>query len=909
MKKLLKILSVSAAMLLVGTLASCAKKEKETASQKEEEKLSENQVISVNPKDGVVSGGDAACVHKWGDFKVEVAPKCEENGSAKATCKDCGATNTVVLEATGHKFTNYVSDNNASMLMDGTKTAHCDHDGCDKTDTVRDPGTKLDPTADVLLYSKGIQSLFNQKYLLEIKDLSFKSSLFNMTTTLADFYLSVDENDQLIGFGSTELVVDGFVGTNVKVNGTAILENEEILIKYQNPDHDDIVYDFYANIPLASLEVDEKAGETALDYFNQAKSIYNKVAQEVDNLDEIVDKTYLNSAILLSAGLASNLNKKVEAGQIVYTINYDNLKSYNEDFYTLTIDKLFDKYIKEGLYAELPGVVKPLLTLKVGELLDLAEKNGIDLVGKLTKLNSLVSEVSNGEYTKIEDLYSKKFNFPITSILTGDKEVKLLDTLPQQMGVNEEQIAAYIDQFFETGKNKTVYDLLLSLDEEDSDKAVELKTTSSSEENKEEEKPTAKDIHDGIDEFLTLFARGSTIEITTTLQGELKDVKFTVNNFNFEKSSLTGEITLVRDGQTKLDFDSAKNIVTNKLSTLNLTKALVETLNQEGISVSATTDASGKLTGIKVIEAPQFYWPQTEYNYETSRCVYTYKGQRVEKTFDLSEPYALIARDDCTGYAVFDISAKCKIKETQVERVETKQYNEETYEYDILVSSNDTDKSTTEETEYESLDFMYDITNAKLSFDTTTKHSFKYSSEKSIISTDCMHPGERHYVCETCGYEYVIPYQADHAYEYTYKFDNDETHSCSDGVEITKVCSVCGDKSTNHYDYHKTLVIKSFDLTDYGIIGSVNIYECPCDYSYYYSESFNSNCEYVYSDDYSTYYKVYENGVAIEETSEKLAGSEDLYKKVYRIYVGFDKENKTGTLVGSQTVGQPQQSY
>lgn len=43
----------------------------------------------------------------------------------------------------GHvcSFTNYVSDNNATCTQDGTKTAKCD--GCDKTDTKADPGSKL----------------------------------------------------------------------------------------------------------------------------------------------------------------------------------------------------------------------------------------------------------------------------------------------------------------------------------------------------------------------------------------------------------------------------------------------------------------------------------------------------------------------------------------------------------------------------------------------------------------------------------------------------------------------------------------------------------------------------------------------------------------------------------------------
>ena len=43
-----------------------------------------------------------------------------------------------------HSFTNYISDGNATCEADGTKTARCDYDNCEATDTVTDEGSKLD---------------------------------------------------------------------------------------------------------------------------------------------------------------------------------------------------------------------------------------------------------------------------------------------------------------------------------------------------------------------------------------------------------------------------------------------------------------------------------------------------------------------------------------------------------------------------------------------------------------------------------------------------------------------------------------------------------------------------------------------------------------------------------------------
>ena len=47
----------------------------------------------------------------------------------------------VTIPKTGHSFTNYIPDNNATYEKDGTKTAQCDH--CDATDTIPDLGSRL----------------------------------------------------------------------------------------------------------------------------------------------------------------------------------------------------------------------------------------------------------------------------------------------------------------------------------------------------------------------------------------------------------------------------------------------------------------------------------------------------------------------------------------------------------------------------------------------------------------------------------------------------------------------------------------------------------------------------------------------------------------------------------------------
>ncbi|MBQ7523415.1 MAG: leucine-rich repeat protein, partial [Oscillospiraceae bacterium] len=125
----------------------------------------------------------AAGEHSWNSGEEITAPTCEAKGSALFTCTVCGTTETRdvdalghlwtptgttaatcttpgytsyvcsrdgshtkdddFVEALGHLFTNYVPDGNATCKDDGTKTATCDRDGCNVTDTIVDVGSHL----------------------------------------------------------------------------------------------------------------------------------------------------------------------------------------------------------------------------------------------------------------------------------------------------------------------------------------------------------------------------------------------------------------------------------------------------------------------------------------------------------------------------------------------------------------------------------------------------------------------------------------------------------------------------------------------------------------------------------------------------------------------------------------------
>ncbi|MCM1399324.1 MAG: leucine-rich repeat protein [Clostridium sp.] len=85
--------------------------------------------LSVTLTDETVSSH----THTW-TKKVVSQPTCDKTGSNLYTCKECGSTYSESVEAIGHRYANYISNNNATCINDGTATATCTT--CGKLNTV-----------------------------------------------------------------------------------------------------------------------------------------------------------------------------------------------------------------------------------------------------------------------------------------------------------------------------------------------------------------------------------------------------------------------------------------------------------------------------------------------------------------------------------------------------------------------------------------------------------------------------------------------------------------------------------------------------------------------------------------------------------------------------------------------------
>ncbi len=98
--------------------------------------------VAFTTQAGKVSVTGAACItHSFTNYVSDNNATCVADGTKTAKCDNCTATDTVTDtgSATGHTFTSYVADGNATCTADGTKTAKCDD--CTETDTVVDTGS------------------------------------------------------------------------------------------------------------------------------------------------------------------------------------------------------------------------------------------------------------------------------------------------------------------------------------------------------------------------------------------------------------------------------------------------------------------------------------------------------------------------------------------------------------------------------------------------------------------------------------------------------------------------------------------------------------------------------------------------------------------------------------------------
>ena len=211
----------------------------------------------------------------------QISATCTEDGYTIYTCTKCGEENRVnFVRATGHSFTNYISDENATCTEDGTKTATCDR--CTETRTELDVGSKKvheyqdnkckhcgEEEPEIQISSE--KYTINNEYILKVQSKTtvedFKANIETNATNINIYNKNgeIVEEDEVIVSGmqlelklnnlikTFKVVVSGDVNCDGKVNLTDMVMVNWARLKQRNLGElelkaADVTYDGKVNI-------------------------------------------------------------------------------------------------------------------------------------------------------------------------------------------------------------------------------------------------------------------------------------------------------------------------------------------------------------------------------------------------------------------------------------------------------------------------------------------------------------------------------------------------------------------------------------------------------------------------------------------------------------------------------------
>ena len=151
----------------------------------------------------------SGCQHQYAT-SVFTEPTCLQQGFCTFTCNLCGHSyEGLFVDPLGHSFSNYMSDGNATMDADGTKSAVCDR-GCGAVDTIVDEGSRLPPTITSDVYAIGDEI---------VRCIPLKTTVQTFLENMQQDGLRVTKDGEVLG-------ADQWVGTGMVVQ---LLSGEQVV--------------------------------------------------------------------------------------------------------------------------------------------------------------------------------------------------------------------------------------------------------------------------------------------------------------------------------------------------------------------------------------------------------------------------------------------------------------------------------------------------------------------------------------------------------------------------------------------------------------------------------------------------------------------------------------------------------
>ena len=397
------------------------------------------------------------------------------------TCSDCGYEKFERLE---HNFaTVWSTDNNFHWHA-------CTVEGCDeKLDEERhsleiDSETETQITyyckvckSTIVLdndkFIKAIENFANEKYGVKLTNLNLSLDI-NVNIALAELYISKDENGSLYGFGSGTMTEAEKGNTLISVK--ILIRNGFVYVQsYTNDESREQISRFsvedYVKATVSSMLINAPISLEEL--LEMVESNKETITQMVQTIVSTLSNYYQDNRLTYNANIKKIVGfffKTEEVdGKVIYTFDYESLKTINNYLNTTTISEAYDQVVgKTGAYTATKAFLMAVPDMKVKEVIKLVQENfDIDIYEELDNIDAIIASayefingIKGGENSGTTTLDENE-----TPIIPSEPTTPTVPTLETIINLilKQKEIdfeVTDIGEWLKTNENKTIVEVI-----------------------------------------------------------------------------------------------------------------------------------------------------------------------------------------------------------------------------------------------------------------------------------------------------------------------------------------------------------------------------------------------------------------------------------------------------------------
>ena len=518
--------------------------------------------------DGVCSVCGQGCTH---DFDVVTkAASCTEGGYDEKTCKVCGKV---------------VRENYTAKLGHDYKNGACTRCG-DKLDLsnlyyqinrslMTTKYTFLAKNVKLVIIDKNIfgdsESAFGENYAFFLTEDEEPTVEVDPDITIeisGELYFSFDEDGKLFGYlyGNLSGVVSEEPGDATAI---AMIRDGKVYYKTElrEPQQQTVtgVLDLVTTKEMTSGEV----GGSSL--------IWTQIVLYLPEVLEWYDAEVLPTLLSVSDAKADEIAANTEKilslffrmedraeGGYTFTFDFDKLHAINDILAEKKVNEVVDLFFGEGTYDSITETLLPaFFEMTLGDMLDAMEAGGLPVNTVIDLLDSLLARLQikiEGVTITSVDMILKMFGMEIgIRDMLADEDLRatnVSDVLLMLINGNfeteftKESILAAASDFFGNLKNHTIYTFIASMTA-----LTDGDTTPGEEEIAQIVAETAAGYKDLVDLVIETLRGYVSLSFRTDATGAVEDIELNLNAVIENIGSLVGQVSLVKDYETEIDFD------------------------------------------------------------------------------------------------------------------------------------------------------------------------------------------------------------------------------------------------------------------------------------------------------------------------------------------------------------------